>query len=415
MKLQAYYCLAVAVALVAACKEPEPNARSVDLTTQVRASPSQASGNRVAPSVASAQAPPAPSMGETLSASSATAAGLKKAARVALVPTTGKATSGRKGCDDCRAPSYCTARVCVEPGAVVARGKRGPNGGRMSPEQFRYQDSNESAEIAPSGLAATDADGRLFVLDQLDDQIHVYRGGEFEKVIQVPSEVSFDRIAPLRGGKLLLNDAYGSRNILYVLEQTGRVVRTFSLEGKGFEKHEQPDGLHARKDGIWARHRGEFRDGRLVSEGYMVRVSDARGNPDSERPMVTGFLSGDGRRLLGLAKSGSVLEVTSRARDDDAQRRKRTIELPGAKAKVLAYDSDRSGKLYVLVEAAEGSSVRKGTTRLFVLSRELETVHEHDLPTKPIYHEVVNPLFVSPGGFAYYLDARKDELLVRRY
>lgn len=243
----------------------------------------------------------------------------------------------------------------------------------------------------------------LYILDQLNRRVQVFRNGKRTRTVPIPGETFADlELTP--DGKIVLLDNL-VRKALFVLDPAGKVLNTFPLEGRLIpyapsvtEIQIVAEGEHA---GIW-----------VLAEGKAVRVASLDGKP-AERVAVPGKFAGDGRRLLGLRTLGDASVVVSRSAKDRFSQwdPERTLFLDKP---ILGADiwADRTGRIYVRTLLSDDSAA---ADLVSVLNPGGEDLGRVRLFVQKRHHEIQRPIRVTPEGDIFQMSLHDGYLVVRKY
>jgi hypothetical protein len=306
-------------------------------------------------------------------------------------------------CGVCASPRYCWRGECVVPGSIVASAKRGS--GRTD---IGLVDMDEGDSEAPNSLVVTEADKRVYVLDQVNSRIQVFRAGKYERAIPLPAPMTIEDMGLLPNGQLALVTQY--KSTFFVIDKDGAVLQQVPFASVGVPSASLL-WLQGTVDGLYRDTGSELtlqfdREGNVVGSGATVHASAT--SPDgawwvklaTHEPERLAFSYG----ARGAAE-GRLFEFLV-----DKPSRPDTL---GA----LAIDLDAQGNVYVLTEAIWGKAPKplKRRTYLSVWSPELVELRRLSLPGTDPDHQPHRYGFLTPEGFFYYLDISKQRICVRRY
>lgn len=273
-------------------------------------------------------------------------------------------------------------------------------------DQLGRDRPEEGNPEAPMSLAAA-AGGTLLVLDQINQRVlRLDKSGRVAGSIPLPVQAAQD-LAVAADGTLLVMDRLVDKSIALIAPD-GRPSGELPLLGRGV-----PEG-----GGIT----GVFADGEDVyverEHGDLVRVGNARGQPDTERPELPGRPTRDGSGLVTAYKlSGAELSLTFIDRATRSHRYTRRYGLGAEIGAVVLLDSDRAGLVYLgaLVRAAAGSAGApvQSTAVLCIDGRDGRAVGRVDLPANDDPDETFRELAVPDEGGVLFLrrSERGAELL----
>lgn len=171
------------------------------------------------------------------------------------------------------------------------------------PDQLGHLRPREASAEGPMSFAV-DAEGRAFVLDQVNGRVVVLERGAPSRTIDLPTNTYQDLAVDAQGGLVLL-DRLVSRSLLF-LSKAGQIRHQIALEGQGVPDGGSVTALFARPDGAWVE----------VDHGVLIRVAHEDGSPDEERPAAPGrFGAADGQHVRALLGGPQMAEVATVSRE----------------------------------------------------------------------------------------------------
>lgn len=264
------------------------------------------------------------------------------------------------------------------------------------PGELGRREADESAPEGPMSFVV-DAWGRVLVLDQVNERIQIFEEGRTPRSIPLPAD-SYQDIGVDRDGNPVLLDRLVRRSVETL--GPGGTTLTAPLEGGGIPEGGGTTAMFVRDDGVWVE----------VEHGRLVRVADAAGRPDPERPAVPGRFSADGRWLLSAAREGHQAAVVLARPATEPETSPRLFAHVRFGLPVLylrALESDPAGRVLLAAHLA-----RFRPTRPFdVIEQRLEIVllapdgHEADRLRLPVSRGALDrfrSLFVGPDGLLYH-------------
>lgn len=227
-----------------------------------------------------------------------------------------------------RAPLKVQARPAPAPTVIV----RGAWGSR--PGEFGRKLADESNPEAPMAIAAAGAD--TLVVDQVNLRIQRFRGGAPQGSIPIADSVQ--DVALGAEGRTIALDRLVDQNVkIYSAE--GKLENEIPLAGKGIPSPAHTTAVISDDQGIWVES----------EHSTLVRVADAKGNADTERPELPGRPTRDGQRVISLAIRDAArgeIVVTSFQRSSLEAQWSQAFTLGHQVIEVLMLDSDRRGNVY---------------------------------------------------------------------
>jgi hypothetical protein len=196
------------------------------------------------------------------------------------------------------------------------------------------------SEGAPEGPASfvVDADGRSWVLDQVNSRVQVFRDGKAERSIPLPADTFQDLALDGRGGLIVL-DRLVTASVAY-LDPSGRIDHEVGLLGPGVSEGGAVTGMFKRGDGVWVE----------VEHQRLVRVADASGKADSARPTMPGRLTSDGGSVMRASiagRDGATLMMLPADPTATTPERTSRVSFSMPVAHLTALESDSAGRVFL--------------------------------------------------------------------
>jgi len=139
--------------------------------------------------------------------------------------------------------------------------------------------------------------GEIYILDQVNSRIQVFRNKARIKTIPIPAGPDFRDISLTKDGKIALLDSEVKQSV-FLLDADGTVLKVLPLAGRHVPDPLAVVSVWCRDDGIW-----------VEVEGRSVRISDLAGTPDPNRVSVMGEFTYSGKRLAKVDIIGEVTAV----------------------------------------------------------------------------------------------------------
>jgi hypothetical protein len=288
---------------------------------------------------------------------------------------------------------------------VVLRATWGSGTGQLGRQQ--------AAESSPEGPASflVDEAGRAFVLDQVNLRIQVYEQGRFKRSIPLPAD-TFEDLALMADGSVAVLDRL-SRRTVRIMDPRGQLVSEVNLEGPGVGQGGAVTGLFAQDDGLWVE----------VAHGRLVRIADATGKADPQRPWVAGRFAAGGSKVLSATLDGRyAAEIITRpavASKVPAQRLAR-VDFDLRLAHLTALETDAAGNVYLgaLMMRHRQSApfdVLEQRSEVVVVSPRGRELRRISLPAPDTALEFLRSIRVSPDGTIWHLAFDAHGATLRRY
>ncbi len=267
--------------------------------------------------------------------------------------------------------------------------------------------ANESSPEGPMSFVV-DANGRSYVLDQVNERVQVFEDGEVARSIPLPGR-TYQDLAVREDGTVAVLDRLGDSAIAFV-DSTGQVRDMVSLAGPAIPDGGSVTAMFQRQDGTWVE----------VEHQYLVRVADAAGNADSEQPVAQGRFRTAGGGVLRAARVGPARVAV-------------TLQMPGAAPEVFAYtdfplaiayltalETDARGRVYVGANLYEESpeppfEVTAHAEVLVVFDPAGVEIGRLELDSYDGPEERFCTIRVAPDGVIYHLVYGDDGVALRRY
>ncbi len=257
----------------------------------------------------------------------------------------------------------------------------------------------------PMAVAVAGRD--TLVLDQENGRVQRFAGGRL--VGSFPAGKAAQDLVPLPAGGAAVLDRLGAATLTF-LGDDGKTLATLPLAGGPIREGGAVTGVFADAEGVYVER--EHRE--------LVRLADASGHADRDRPTLWGRPTRDGKQLLRAAitdRAAGTLTVSVAARSNGAMDFASTVTLDGPILHLVLLDSDRRGRIYAA--AAIGRPGPAGVTdeRVAVvrLERDGRVSGRIALPALPEADEVFRPVAVDDDGAIYELVSSPAGLAVVRF
>lgn len=294
-------------------------------------------------------------------------------------------------------------------GGVFFQGSWGSGKG-----QFGRLKANESNPEAPMSLSV-DRQGNVYVLDQVNGRISRFdKDGQSLPPLPVTQQVPRDLVVSPTGTVLVMDNLRD--NSVAVLDPDGRLIGEFPVTGKNIERGGEAVGVFADSSGVYV-ERGQ---------GMAVRLGDAAGTVDPDRPLLDGRPSRDGSSLLSMAViqvQAGRFWVRSIDRLTGQMKFMREYVLATPIRHLSLLDSDVTGRIYVAANVArEQFDQATGESRWVEQSVQLlclgpmgEVHHVLSLPLNTMAEESVRDLTVREDGVIFYMHRTEEGVRLLQY
>ncbi|GAB6184177.1 hypothetical protein [Thermodesulfovibrio hydrogeniphilus] len=260
-------------------------------------------------------------------------------------------------------------------------------------------------EANPEGPMSFDlgAKGEIYILDQINSRIQVFKEGKRVRTIPIPFRTFMD-IDVLPNGKIVLLDNQVKKAV-YFLEPDGKVINHIPLEGENVSYAPEVTG-------IYSIHSGDMAGVWLNLGVRSVRIASLEGKPFSERINVPGILTPDGKHLMSANRIGDITAIIYYSQEKFSIMKQYTVEFDMYVDYLLGIWSDCSGRIYLgamLIEEPKSSKL------IVVLTSEGNELGRVELFLQKMPHEIYQPIRVSPEGDIYQMTCDKKGVFIRKY
>jgi hypothetical protein len=278
------------------------------------------------------------------------------------------------------------------------------------PGQFgRKHAQEDGSPEAPMAIAAHG--GEVDVVDQVNRRVQRFKDGRLIGTITVGSDAIQD-VAPMRGGRTALLDRLADGNVS-VYGPDGKLENQLPIVGKGIAEGGEVTGVFADDSGLYLER----------DHGSLVRVGNADGTVDADRPEMLGRPSRDGRYALQVEianRDAGELVVRATDRQTGQVAWTQTVKADAPLVHVVMLDSDRSGNVYVGAEV--GSESTQEPYELYdvhTMAARLSSTGtprgQLRLPALGEADETFRPLTVDDDGVLYLMAPDNDGMQLLRY
>jgi hypothetical protein len=270
-------------------------------------------------------------------------------------------------------------------------------------------------EASPEGPMsfAIDNSGAIFVLDQVNKRVQVFgKTGEHIKTIPLLSYTCSD-IDIGKSGNLFILDQWTGKAVL-LMDQEGNLLKKVELVGKGIAEVGGVWKMYSRKDGLWVSY--------LSYDYHLVRLCDASGEEDKERPMIDGILCRDGKHIIKSKVIGDITVTVTRSLLGKSSIDNYVVYFDIPVMHIDLLDMDKDGNIYLGVYLFEESieeeppySIEKSHEVVVVLDSNGKEKKRIYMPMSTKAEEVRRSLRVTPDGTIYQLVIEEEGATMWRY
>jgi hypothetical protein len=248
-------------------------------------------------------------------------------------------------------------------------------------------------------------DGEIYILDQLNFRIQVFKNNKRIKTIPIPKDKSLDfkdlEVTP--ENKIVLageffKEGRAEKTYIYMLDLDGKVLNLIKTEPCPPEIHIVAEGQYA---GIW-----------LCSQ----RISSIDGK-ETDRIRVPGKLSSDSKRIIDAKIIGEVSAVLYRSEENCLSRWEPevTVYFNMPIVNLLGIWDDIKGRIYLGAFLADEKRGRYSNL-VIIFSSDLREIGRVKLMVSGEPYEIWRSVKVSPEGSIYqlYID-KKQYAVIKKY
>lgn len=269
------------------------------------------------------------------------------------------------------------------------------------------------SEANPEGPMsfALGKDEEIYILDQVNSRIQVFKDGKRMNSIPLKKEIRFKDIALTPDNKIVLLESFykegEERTSIHILDANGKTINVIPLEdGRLIPNSGEVNGIQivneGRFSGIWAD---------LWERS--VRVASLKGE-SVERWGVPGKLSLNGRRVFYAKRLGDTTAVIYLSEKDSPSQWKPDImvHFENLLEGILGIWVDQRERLYLGVLLEKGESLE---SFMVVFSPEGKELGYLKLFVQEMPHEIWPSIRVSPEGNIFQMALDEKGVFVRKY
>ncbi|MGB9763739.1 MAG: hypothetical protein ACPLZD_00070 [Candidatus Saccharicenans sp.] len=250
---------------------------------------------------------------------------------------------------------------------------------------------------------ALSSTGEIYVLDQTNSRIQVFKDGHRIKSIQLPNK-SFSDLELLPGGLMALLDSEVEKAVL-ILDAKGSVVNSISLVQKEIKEPGAVVGIYFKEKGSWPGLWGQMDNSSVLLAGSDIK-------PSSEFTVLPGLISLNGQRLFKIEfeseKQISILRSSENLKNWTQFRINFMLPL----GQVYGLWEDYRGNIYLAINLYDQEKEANEVVVLNPEGKELGRVAMF-IPTSP--NEIYYPVRITPDGSIYQLAIENHDVIIRRY
>lgn len=248
--------------------------------------------------------------------------------------------------------------------------------------------------------------GEIYILDQVNQRVQVFKEGKRINTIPILSNTFID-IALIQNGKIALLDNLVKKSV-YILDSKGKILNIVPLEGRLIPNAAEVTKVMYIKNGKFA--------GIWVSVGdRSIRIAMADGSSHAERISVPGLFSSDGTRLIRAEKFGDATAVIYRSKKESFSQWEPEITVFFNMYIIHLFGiwDDKSGRLYLRATLEDKNNKLLNT--IVILNLEGKELKRVNLFVQKMPHEIHRSIRVSSDGHIFQMALDKKGVFVRRY
>lgn len=239
-----------------------------------------------------------------------------------------------------------------------------------------------------------DEDGRIDVLDQVNERVAIFAHGA-ASVVPIAGRTAQD-LERVGGGYVLLDRLV--RRALTFVDGAGRILHEVPLVGPGVVEGGGITGLFQRADGTWVE----------VEHQRLVRVADARGRADAERPTALGRFLGVGDAVIEARRFREAEIALRVSGPGGAMRALPSVSFAAPVAWVSGLEPDGSGRLFLgVVTRTEllgpADPVRNEHAIALLDAGDGRVLARYSVPAQDAPEETFRPVRAGADGALYVL------------
>lgn len=244
----------------------------------------------------------------------------------------------------------------------------------------------------------------IYILDQINSRIQVFKDKKRIKTIPLPSK-SFIDIDLTPEGNIALLDNYDKKAI-FVIDSEGKIINTAQLEGSkiywpGYVTEIYTIYNHDKYSGIWA-YLGD----------RSVRLASLDGTPYGDRLSVSGNLSVDGKNQLRAEKIGDATIVVYRSKDMSKNWDEFKIFLNTFIDHIITVNNDSKGRIYIGLYSPD---IPYNRNLVVILDEEGKEIAQVKLVFQKKPHEIKRSLRINPDGHIYQMLLDDKDIVIKKY
>jgi len=253
---------------------------------------------------------------------------------------------------------------------------------------------------------ALSKDGEIYILDQINYRIQVFKDKKRIRTIPVPTKTAFLDIELLPGNKIAILDNL-IKKAIYILSSEGEVISVIPLEGRLIHYANEVIEIYCIEEGkfsgIWAN-----------MSDRSVKIGSLDGTSITERISIPGKLSKNGKRVIRAEIIGESTAVIHRSKEENLSQWEPeiTVYFNMHVHYIMGPWTDINGNIYIF---GAGEDKGKFINKVVILNPEGKEIGRINLFVQKAPHEIFHPVKVSPEGQIYQMAIIDKTLSVRKY
>lgn len=272
------------------------------------------------------------------------------------------------------------------------------------PEALGVFTPQEASPEGPMSFAVSPA-GEIYVLDQLNSRIQVFKEGRKLKSIPIPGETYCD-LEIMPDGRIALLDNLVKEEVV-LLNPQGRPEERISLRRAEIPEPAAITGLYCRSQGRWPGLWAEVENGFILLAGL-------DGQPAAGFRKLPGLLSQNGRRFLKMEIIDDRQVRLFRSEEDFETWKNYDLNFELPLGVIYGPWEDRAGNLYLGAHTFDEENEACEMVILTPLGRERGRIK---LALSSSVHEMLKPILVTPDGLIYQMviETENKSVVIRQY
>ena len=274
----------------------------------------------------------------------------------------------------------------------------------MGPEALGVFTPQEASPEGPMSFAVNAA-GEIYVLDQLNSRIQVFKDGRKLRSIPIPGETFCD-LDIMPDGRVALLDNLVKEEVV-IINTGGQPEETISLNRPEITEPAAITGIYCRSEGLWPGLWAEVENGFILLAGL-----DGKQAADFRK--LPGLLTPDGKRFLRMEIVGERQVRLSRSEEDFQTWKSFDLNFELPVGVVYGPWEDRAGNLYL---AAHTFDEQSEASEMVVLGPSGQERHRLKMALSSSVHEMFRPVLVTSDGLIYQMviETEKNCVVIRQY